>query len=232
MTMSIPRLSHTAKRRLLRLAILLVAFAFFGAAERLVGSRGLPHRIDDLMHDLFTPLNSELHSNPRLADALLIAISALADLAGVGLVLWAIFGKSIRPLVGLLALYGMRQSVEVLCELPEPDGMIWRYPGFPSLLVDYGVMGDFFFSGHTALIAYATAEFAAMRRWWLASLGALCTLVVVVVLFSLRAHYTMDVFAGIIAALLAIWVASDVADFLDRRRAAAPAGATSPPESP
>ena len=29
--------------------------------------------------------------------------------------------------------------------------MIWRNPGFPSLLVTYGVSNDFFISGHTAI---------------------------------------------------------------------------------
>lgn len=224
--MNIPKLSQTAKRRLLRVVVLVLALVLFSAAERLFGSRGLPHRIDDLMHDLFAPVNSELQSNPRLADALLIAISALADMAGVGLALLSIFAPRIRPLVGLLVLYGMRQAVESLCELPVPEGMIWRYPGFPSLLVDYAVMGDFFFSGHTAVIAYVTAELAAMRRWWLASLGAFCTLFVVMVLFALRAHYTMDVFTGLIAALLAIWMASDIAAYLDRRRAVVPRAST------
>lgn len=73
---------------------------------------------------------------------------------------------------------------------------------------------------------YVTAELAAMRRWWLASLGAFCTLFVVMVLFALRAHYTMDVFTGLIAALLAIWMASDIAAYLDRRRALVPRAST------
>jgi len=217
--MSIIAFSPTTRRRLLRVAVLVVAFAAFDGMELLVGSRGLPDRIDDLMHDLFTPMTVVLQADPGLADASLIAISGLADVAGVGLFLWAIFSRSVRPLVGLLLLYGLRQSVEVLCELPAPEGMIWRYPGFPSLLVDYDHMGDFYFSGHTALIAYATAELATLRRWWLTALGVGCTIFVVVVLFSLRAHYTMDVFTGIVAALFAIWVASDVARYLERRRA-------------
>jgi hypothetical protein len=213
--------SQTARRRLLRIAALLVAFAIFNAAERLVGGRGLPDRIDDLMHDLFTPVNGLLQANPRLADALLIAITAIVDIAGVGLAIGAIVSKSVRPLVGLLVLYGMRQSVDLLCELPAPSGMIWRYPGFPSLLVDYGVLGDFFFSGHTALIAYVTLELATLRRWWLTALGLGCTLFIVAVLFSLRAHYTMDVFTAVVVALLAFLSGSGVAGFLERRRAAA-----------
>lgn len=223
-----PIVSKAIARPMLRVIILLASFGLFYSAERLVGSRGVPDRIDDLMHDLFTPMNAALEANPRLADALLIAITGLADVAGVGLFLWAIFGRSVRPLVGLVVLYGLRQTVEVLCELPEPTGMIWRDPGFPSLLVDYGVMGDFYFSGHVALVAYATAEFAALRRWWLAAFGVGCTLFVAAVLFSLRAHYTMDVFTGLVAAVLATGTASQVAGTLDRRRANAVAEGAAP----
>lgn len=214
-----PTVSQAIARPMLRIIILFASFGLFYAAERLVGSRGVPDRIDDLMHDLFTPMNAMLQANPRLADAVLIAITGLADIAGVGLFLWSIFSRSVRPLVGLVVLYGLRQSVEVLCELPEPAGMIWRDPGFPSLLVDYRVMGDFYFSGHVALVAYATAEFAALRRWWLAAFGAGCTLFVAVALFSLRAHYTMDVFTGLVAAMLATLAGANVAGSLDRRRA-------------
>ena len=221
-------LSSTTARPILRVIILIASFGLFDGVERLVGSRGVPDRIDDVMHDVFTPMNAVLQANPRLADASLIAITGLADVAGVGLFLWAIFSRSVRPLVGLVLLYGLRQSVEVLCELPQPAGMIWRYPGFPSLLVDYDVMGDFYFSGHVALVAYATAELAMLRRWRLAALGVGCTLFVAVVLFSLRAHYTMDVFTGVVAALFAISTASSVAGYLGRRRAMMSSEAAAP----
>lgn len=227
-----PSRSQKVVRPVVRILILFASFGLFAGVERLVGSRGVPDGVDDLMHDFFTPMNAVLEANPRLADALLIAITGLADLAGIGLFLWSIFSRSVRPLVGLVVLYGLRQSVEVLCELPAPAGMIWRYPGFPSLLVDYGVMGDFYFSGHTALIAYATAELATLRRWWLTALGVGCTLFIAVVLFALRAHYTMDVFSGVVAAILASWTGSRVADFLGRHRAMATAEGEAPPASP
>lgn len=212
-------LSQKTARPILRVIILIACFGLFDAVERFVGRRGLPDRIDDLLHDLFSPINAALHANPQLADAAMIAITGLADIAGVALTLCSIFSRSVRPLIGLVVLYGMRQTVEVLCELPVPAGMIWHYPGFPSLLVDYSVMDDFFFSGHTAMVVYATAELALRRHWWLAGIGVVCTLFVAIVLLSLRAHYTMDVFSGVVAALLAVWIASRVEGYINRRRA-------------
>ena len=38
--------------------------------------------------------------------------------------------------------------------------MIWRNPGFPSLLVTYGTASDLFFSGHTAIAVYGALELA------------------------------------------------------------------------
>ena len=44
--------------------------------------------------------------------------------------------------------------------LPAPTDAIWHYPGFPSLLVTYGVANDYFFSGHTAIAVLAATELA------------------------------------------------------------------------
>jgi len=44
--------------------------------------------------------------------------------------------------------------------LPAPPGMLWRDPGFPSLLVTYSVGNDFFFSGHTAFAVFGAPVWA------------------------------------------------------------------------
>jgi membrane-associated phospholipid phosphatase len=82
--------------------------------------------------------------------------------------------------------------------------MIWHNPGFPSLLVTYNVANDYFFSGHTAIAVLAAVEFARFRRPWLTSMAVLLVLFEIAVVIVLRAHYTMDVFTAVIAAL---WVA-------------------------
>lgn len=200
---------------LARLIFLIIIFSFCDWSELIVGKRGPNDAIGDGMHQLFAPANALLHANPRLADAALIAISFLADVSGVGLIMLAIFGSTVRPAIGLMILYLLRQSVELLSRIPAPDGMIWRYPGFPSLLVDYHVMSDFFFSGHTAIIVYAIAELSRLRQRWVTAVGVASALFVMVALFSLRAHYTMDVYAGVVTALLAFLSASYIAKALE-----------------
>ena len=57
----------------------------------------------------------------------------------------AIFGESIRPYVGLVLVFALRQICQMLCPLPAPSGMVWRYPGVPAVLVTYGTANDLFF---------------------------------------------------------------------------------------
>jgi membrane-associated phospholipid phosphatase len=82
--------------------------------------------------------------------------------------------------------------------------MIWHYPGFPSLLVTYHVANDFFFSGHTAIAVFGALELARFRKSWLTAAAAMIAVFEIITVLVLRAHYTMDVFTGIVAAL---WVA-------------------------
>ena len=71
----------------------------------------------------------------------------------------------------------------------------------PSLLVTYGTSCDLFFSGHTAIAVYGAATLASE----FGTIGLMAGLAIVtfeiVAVLILRAHYTMDIFTGIIAAL-------------------------------
>ncbi|HEY4596570.1 MAG TPA: phosphatase PAP2-related protein, partial [Thermoanaerobaculia bacterium] len=172
--------------------------------QSLLGRRAAAEgKIGDTLLDLTAPLNRYLRERPRAANALLIVTSALIDLLGLFLIGQAIFGPSARPFVGLLILFGLRQLCQGLCALPPPEGMIWRKPGFPSLLVTYGTATDLFFSGHTAIAVYGCLELAHWGGPAAAVAGIAIAAIEVSAVLVLRAHYTMDVFAGVVTAL---WV--------------------------
>jgi len=178
--------------------------------QRLIGRRAWPSAgLGDAVHDWTAPLNRYLLAHARLTDAVLITTSALIDLLGLFLLASAIFGPTFRPFIGLLVLYALRQLCQGLCAMPPPDGMIWRRPGFPSLLVTYGTATDLFFSGHTAIAVYGAIELARLGGPWLVA-GVAIAVVEAVTVLVLRAHYTADVFAAIVTAL---WV-SGIADLL------------------
>ena len=184
--------------------------------QALIAKRAFPEgRIGDRLHDLTDPLHRALLAHPRRANGVLIVTSGLIDLIGVFLVLEAVFGPSIRPFLGLLILFALRQLCQALCALPSPAGMIWRYPGFPSLLVTYGTATDLFFSGHTAIAVYGSLELAHWGGPAFALLGAVLALILASTVLVLRAHYTMDVFAGAVTALWVSAVAAALAPTLD-----------------
>jgi hypothetical protein len=174
--------------------------AWFGT-QWLIGLRGFPEGgIGDGLLDALAPVHSFLVSHPVWADALLIASSAMIDLLGIFLLTWSVVGPNMRPFLGLLLLFSLRQICQALCALPPPEGIIWRYPGWPSLLVTYGVSNDMFFSGHTAIAVYGAIEVGRLGRFWLLLAIALVIFEVFTVL-ALRAHYTMDIYAGAVTAV-------------------------------
>lgn len=190
-----------------RAAIAILGVGVWFASQSLLGSRGFPEGIGDGVHLFLAPITQWLGDHDQAANLLLILTSAVIDLLGCFVLLSGIIGPSVRPLLGLIILFLLRQICQALIALPLPDGMIWRYPGFPSLFVTYNTANDFFFSGHTAIAVYGAIELARLRRRWLTLSAILVAAIEALTVLALRAHYTMDVFAAIFAAA---W-ASDIA---------------------
>ena len=212
-----------------RSIVIAVGLGLWFFTQSLIGARpldpqddlvGIPLSRGDSLFQLTQPINAYLHVNPRAADALLIASSAVIDVLGIWLILSSIFGTTMRPFVGLLLLFALRQLTQALCVLPTPEGMIWHYPGVPSLLVTYNVANDFFFSGHTAIAVFAATQLGRRKRPGLLLLGIVLALFEIGTVIVLRAHYTMDVIAGAVAALWAAHAADYVGPWLDRALAA------------
>jgi hypothetical protein len=192
-----------AKKALaVRILITLAALTIWFSTQSLLGARISPAEgIGDGLHRLTAPVNAYLHGAPRAANALLITSSALIDAIAIFLLGSWIFGGNLRPFLGLGMLLIARQVLEALCSLPAPPGIIWHNPGFPSLLVTYGVANDFFFSGHTAIAVFGAIELARLRRAWLTALAVCVVIFEVAAVLVLRAHYTMDVSTGALAAV-------------------------------
>jgi hypothetical protein len=198
-----PRRPERIRAIVLRALAVSAGLVLWFWTQSLIGARGFPDGcVGDGLHRLTASINGWLAAVPSRGDALLIGSSLVIDVVGIYLLAASIFGSTIRPFLGLLAIFALRQASQALTALPPPDGMIWRHPGVPSLLVTYGVASDLFFSGHTAIAVWGGLEIGRLRFRGAAALGALVAAFEATTVIVLRAHYTMDVFTGIVVAIL------------------------------
>lgn len=200
-----------------RLIVSVVAVAIWFWTQSLIGSRKAPASgIGDGMHAATASANLYLHSHAAAANALLIVSSGVIDLLAIFLLGKWIFAGDLRPFLGLVIVLVLRQIMQACVALPAPEGTIWHYPGFPSLLVTYGVANDYFFSGHTAIAILGAIELARVGRTWVTGLAVVIVVFEVLTVLVLRAHYTMDVFTGGVTALYAAHLAERITRALGR----------------
>jgi membrane-associated phospholipid phosphatase len=198
------RVAPPPLQRIKRVAIIAASLVVWFWTQSLIGHRPIGNGIGDKVHEWTQPANDYLQTHPQAGNSLLIASSLVIDSLGIFLIGASIFGKTLRPFVGLLIVFAMRQVCQWLCALPPPEHMIWRDPGFPSLLVTYGVANDLFFSGHTAIAILGAIEFYRLfRRPWAMALSLAIAMFEMSAVLVLRAHWTMDVVTGAMAAILA-----------------------------
>ncbi len=216
-----------AAERVIRCGLVVVGLSLWMATQTLLGSREFP--VDartqesasvaltegDRVHEWMGGWHEFLQQNRPTTSALLMVSSALIDLVACWIFVATIFGRTVRPFLGLLILFSLRQLCQWVSPLPAPVGMLWYDPGFPSLLVTYEVANDFFFSGHTALAVLGGIELA--RRFGRVGmiLGMGLGVFEILAVLVLRAHYTMDVFTGAAVAILAAIAATRLAAHVD-----------------
>jgi len=190
---------QTVGLRVLAVGASLVAWF---ATQKMIAARSLAGgAIYDHLHEMTAGWNAWLHRNARSANALLIASSLGIDALTLFVLVYSVLGPSFTPFWGLLCLFALRQLSQALIALPPPPGIIWRHPGCPSLFVTYDVGNDFFFSGHTALAVYGAMQLAALQIPALTIAGFIVAALEAIVVIALRAHWTIDVLAGLFAAV-------------------------------
>lgn len=193
---------------LLRIAVIVIALGIWFWTQKLIGNRsGDGEGIGDGVHRLTARWHRYFLTHEKSANRALALSSLFIDVLGLSLIAVAIFGPTFAPFLAMLIVFSLRQISQLCCTLPPPPGIIWRDPGFPTALVTYGVSNDFFFSGHTALAVLGAIEICHLAPWWLGAAAVLIAIGEAIIVLILRAHYTMDVITGALAA----WFAADLA---------------------
>jgi hypothetical protein len=193
--------------------VVLSLIAWFKSQSMIAGRELKSGLISDGIHELSEKINSYFADNVKKANILLVVTSLFIDFFGLFIIGAAIFGPSMKPFVALLILFAMRQGCQAFCALPAPPRMIWRDPGFPSLLVTYGVSNDFFFSGHTAVAVLGSIVIFNLCPLWIGVIAGLVAVFEMAAVLVLRAHYTMDVFSAVVAAFCSYGLASWICTF-------------------
>jgi len=188
---------------LIRIFLVAGLIALWFATQRIIGAQGLPEgKIGDKVHTWMAPIHGKLHRNKRLSRLLLITSSLGVDILGLSVLYVGIFGESFSPIIGLFFVLLLRQGSQYLTALPAPEGMIWDDPGVPSLFVTYQITNDLFFSGHTALAVYGSLVLASLGNLPLTIAAIALAIFEMIAVLALRAHWTMDVYAGFVSAVL------------------------------
>lgn len=81
-----------------------------------------------------------------------------------------------------------------------PEGFIWEYPGFPSIMVSYLKTNDFFYSGHVGLPVLLMCEFKILKRYYMFAFCLATFFIEAFTMIATRGHYTIDLITGAIFA--------------------------------
>lgn len=196
--------------------------AWIGTQHLLEAMRGPSPALTDHVHVLLQGVNAWLNQHVTVANIVLALSSFEVDLAGVSMTLIYFRTGRSRPILTAFFLLIARQLCQASFSIPAPEGMIWRNPGFPSLIVTYTTSTDFFFSGHMGMATMLAAELSAQGkrdwRWWFAW-GVLP--VQAFIILAMRFHYVTDVVTGFLAALAASALADRVGAVIDARTGSA-----------
>ena len=128
---------------------------------------------------------------------------------------WVFASKFYTTVISLLLFYVMRQCVVSMIDWPIPDFQDFEDPHFPSLVVSYRKTNDFYYSGHIGFCLIMMLQNISERSgcamillnsWLLVFTGFM--------LLITRAHYTNDLFIGLVVAYNIFWVSAQVVYFL------------------
>ena len=128
---SVPaRRREQARSAGVRLSAIVVGLGLWFWTQSLIGARGaVDGCVGDAVHHYSSGAHRWLTEVPFRADCLLVLSTLVIDVVGVFLILSSIFGRTIRPFLGLLIIFALRQQ---RCDSQRSGERKWPPP--PSVL--------------------------------------------------------------------------------------------------
>lgn len=147
----------------------------------------------------------------------MILSSLLMDILALSLLIrFVLYATSWRTLLCVLMFYLIRAVIQSIFVMEFPDGYIWDYPGFPSLVVSYKETSDFFYSGHMGFIVICFFDNLSYQNYFLVALSIFSISIEFFVLLLTRTHYSIDLFTGVIMGHYCWIISASIAPWVDR----------------
>lgn len=157
--------------------------------------------LSDKVFHLTQGLNDRLNSDTTLLRFFQISSSMIIDFADLSvMVAYSIRGVTLAYPIQVAFFYISRGIIQGFFKFGFPKGIIWPDPGIPSLTVPYGVMSDFYFSGHCGFMTLMALENYQLGNKKNALFLFMLLPYVAIVLIATRCHYSIDIVIGILTA--------------------------------
>ena len=171
----------------------------------IIGRYNIPSEVTyvciDRLQDVFLGVNEFINKeeNAFWRNAMQIICSLFMDVMFLATgINWIIRGGGSRLVFTTVSFYLLRAVVQAIWVSPMPEKGYWWYdPGFPSLVVPYGLGTDFFFSGHIGFVTICASEWRKNGNKLMANLLAIGGVYTGFILLAYRVHYSIDLFTGV-----------------------------------
>jgi hypothetical protein len=155
--------------------------------------------IDDYSHNQLLGVNSYFNRNSTAKKAAMIGSALLCDIITLAMFcLWTVAGRTWRFPIALVGNYLCRFLCASLFKMKYPANMIWEYPGFHSLTVNYGSANDMHFCVHIALLMVIFLELWQLKLHKFAIVTFMTLFSQIFLILSLQGAYSIDVFGGLV----------------------------------
>ena len=156
------------------------------------------NKIYDRLHDcnIMKQIHDYMLHYKQFTDYCLIITTLLIDINIVYYFYRFLRHDDIKPIILLISGVLLRQLCQFLNRSPSPDNVIWYDPGFPSIIMNYNVATDFFFSGHTLTALIFGIELLKSRYVSIKIYAVIYMLLEISFVLVTRSHYFMDIYAA------------------------------------
>jgi len=152
---------------------------------------------------LTSGVNNFFKYHTKLLTLFTITSSLFLDLTIIFIMIDAVNNGQSREISILWSSIILRQLSQLIVQIKPVNSLLWKYPGIPSIFVNYNVTTDFYFSGHTVC---AVVGYLFLHRLKYFLIGWLFLIFEISFISITHSHYYPDIFTGITTPLAIAYI--------------------------